>query len=736
MRDARDKLGLLLGKVRDRAVPALRAASRSRAWAEIRKRPRWVAAGGVATVLTFVAVGLSRFSSVPCADTSECVTIAELVDGASLPEAAHLYDREGGVIADVAGPFRRTLASEDIPDLIRDAFVAVEDRRYWDHGGIDLIGVARAAVRNASVGGVTEGASTIPMQLVRTLWSEPLSRVGPWRRKAIEARTALRLIDELGRDRVLDLYLNGIYLGNGIYGIGRAAEYYFGTGLDSLDVGQVAVLVGMTRAPELYDPHEHRERATNLRNAVLRVLEREGVVAADEAGSAAEQDLVLAPPDSTLLDRRQRTHLTAAVMRELRSIAPDLAGRAGLHIHTTIDPVVQREGEKALMAQLATIESGRFGPFEVVDSMDRLEGAGVALDPTDGAVLAWVGGRDFKISEFDRVEQANRQVGSLIKPFLVAAALEEGRGVTDMTSADTVPIQTPEGPWLPADHVSETRLPLREALIRSSNRAAAHLAAGLGLARASLVAERGGMGDDIPELPSASIGAFGASLLDVTAAYASFGNDGLRVDPYLIERVVTADGTLLWLRPQPDASPPRVMEAATAFVVLDAMRAVVDRGTAYSIRRGGYWGPAAGKTGTTNDGHDAWFVGLTPSLVAGVWFGFDRPREIVPGRGGGDLAAPAWGAWMQPLQRSPRAVAAVWEPPLGVERVRYDVATGEVIDLTCDTRRGSQSYEAWVHSGRYERHPCDGRRGGLRRLWDKIRSLDPQPLARRRGGRR
>lgn len=691
----------------------------------------WVMLGVLVTSLLSWLV-VSRAFSVSCGDDA-CLTLRELRDGAPLPEAIHLYDRDGRLVSEVAGPLRNALTPDEIPPRVADAFVAVEDRRFWAHEGVDALGVVRAALRNLRAGEIEEGASTIPMQLVRTLWAEPLRDVGRWRRKVIEARTAPRLIDELGHERVLNLYLNSIYLGNGLYGIGRAAQHYFGTTVDSLSVGQLATLVGMTRAPEHYDPIRHPERARALRNTVLATLREAGVVTDEEVEAATAAELKVAEIDPAFADRRARTHLTAAVMRELRRVVPDLAGSPGLHVYTTIDAQVQAEGEAAVAAQVAAIEDGRYGRYEVADSTSRVEAAGVALDPSTGAVLAWIGGRDFETSEFDRVEQASRQIGSLVKPFLVATALEQGYAITDLVSADTVPIATSEGPWLPADHVMETVLPLREALVRSSNRAAAHLGVSLGLDQVARIAERGGLSDRVPALPSSSIGAFDASLLEVTTAFASFGNGGMHVKPHLVTRIVAPDGALLWERAESMESE-RVMDERTAFVVLDAMRAVVDRGTGYPIRAGGYWGPAAGKTGTTNDSRDAWFVGLTPALAAGIWIGFDQPREIVRGRGGGDLAAPAWGSWMKALERTPRSIRAAWIPPPGVQRVRYDVRSGEAIDLRCDVRLGIDYEEAWVHTDRYEPGPCR-RPSWLRRMWRGIVPQDPEPLTRSRGRR-
>lgn len=713
----------------------MRTLARTRVAVKLRARLRGAPRPSARTAVVMAVVlggvtllGAHRVFSISCGSDPDCLTLAELSDGVPLPEPTAIYDGRGHLIGEIPGPRRRNLDSEQIPDLVADAFVAVEDRRFWEHSGVDTRGVIRAAFRNAVDGEISEGASTIPMQLVRTVWAEQLRNVGPWRRKVIEARTAPRLVDELGHERVLTLYLNAIYLGSGVYGVERAARHYFGAGVGDLDLGQIATLVGITRAPEHYEPRRQPDRAREVRDVVLSLLAEQEVVSLEAAEAAKAQDLDLVPLDSSP-DVGERTHLTATVMRELRRVAPELAGRTGLQIYTTIDSIVQNEGESALLGQLDAIENGRYGRPAAGDPAEALEGAAVAIDPNSGAVLAWIGGRDFARSEFDRVEQARRQVGSLVKPFLVATAVDGGAGILDVVTADTVPIPVDGGTWLPADHVQETELPLREALVRSSNRAAAHLGVRLGPRTVPVLGERLGFSSAIPAVPSSSIGAFDASLLEMTAAYALFANRGHRVRPYLLERVEAADGRTLWSRERvsdsrvSESRPEPIVSEETAFVVLDAMRAVVDRGTAFPVRTQGYLGPAAGKTGTTNDGKDAWFVGLTPEMVAGVWIGFDLPREIVAGGGGGSLAGPVWANWMEEVHRSPRPRSGAWVPPPGVQRVWYDPVDGQVFGLLCRDRLDPRHHrEAWVRSGRYELSDCPDGSGGLfRRLWRAVR---------------
>ncbi|MEX2468111.1 MAG: transglycosylase domain-containing protein [Gemmatimonadota bacterium] len=695
--------------------------------------------GHAALVVGFVVLSVavvSRIFTVSCPKDTACVTLDELVAGAPLPEAIELVDRHGETLAEIAGPLRRSLESEQIPELVRDAFVAVEDRRFREHGGVDARGVLRAAIRNLRAGGVEEGASTIPMQLVRTLWSESLRDVGPWRRKTIEALTAPRMIDRLGHERVLTLYLNAIYMGNGIYGIERAARHYFDKGVADLGLAELATLVGMTQGPERFEPRRHPERTRDRRDLVLAILTLEGLVTLEEAEAAREAPLETTPEPELL---RRRTYMSAAVTRELRAVAPDLAGTQALRVVTTVDPVIQREGERALSAQLDGIEGGAWGRYAVTDSTVRLQGAAVALDPYSGAVRAWIGGRDFAYSEFDRVDQARRQVGSLIKPFLVASAIERGIGILALVSADTVPIQSASGPWLPADHVDETILPLREALVRSSNRAAAHLAMDIGLDAVRTVGQSVGITSPIPVVPSSSIGAFDASLLEMTGAYAVFGNGGRVVEPHLIERIETKTGTVLWEREIPEADI-FALGRTTSFVVLDAMRDVVDRGTGFAVRAQGYFGPAAGKTGTTNEGRDAWFIGLTPDLVSGIWIGLDQPGHIVREAGGGTLAAPAWAHWMRGLERAGARSSASWLPPVGVQQVRYDPVNGQALGQGCMPRSGAQPEEAWVHTGSVQFDDCRGGvLGWLERVWHSIAPPAVKPIEptriRPRGGR-
>ncbi|MCG6988893.1 MAG: penicillin-binding protein [Gemmatimonadetes bacterium] len=674
--------------------------------------PRLDSRRGRAAAVALVALAVwlgGRPFSISCGGSSSCITLSELARGAPLPEAMHLFDRFGEPLASVAGPMRVTLAEDRIPPRLAAAFVAVEDRRFWSHDGVDYEGAARALVRDLAAGHIVEGASTIPMQLVRTVWADRLSTMDRWRRKIIEVRTAPLLVDRLGRRRVLTLYLNSIYLGNGIYGVEAASRYYFGVPADSLDLSQIATLVGMTRAPEVFDPRDHPRRARARRNTVLGVLASAGIATPAEARRATARRLETVPEPEI---SRERSYLTAAVTREIRQMAPDLAGRPGLRVFTGIDPRIQAAGKKAMERQLARVE----GRSRYRDTLDVLQCGAVALDPYTGVVRAWIGGRDFRDSQYDHVSQAHRQVGSLMKPFIVATALEHGLGILDLVSTLPDSVRSGGVDWAPADHVTTPILPLREALIHSSNRAAVNLGLYLGIDAVRTVGREAGIESPIPTFPSSFIGAFDASLLEMTTAYAAFDNGGLRVAPHLVERIEDADGNVLWRRS--DDVPEQVMDSATSFVILDALRGVVDRGTASSIRAAGYDGPAAGKTGTTNGGQDAWFIGMVPDLVAGVWVGYEQPRPIVPGASGGSVAAPAWARWMEGVDAKLGTPRGEWLPPEGVQRIAYDRNTGEAYGAGCSA---GDAEEAWVRTGQYATRPCPGSLGAwILSLWHAV----------------
>jgi penicillin-binding protein 1A len=690
-----------------------------------------------------IALAVPLLLLVPLVLPAGCPPVAAL-RAYQPPEASHIYARDSSLIADLSPQRRTVVAIERVPARVRDGLIAVEDRRFWSHGGIDLRGVARAVWRDLISLSFKEGFSTIQMQLARNVFPEQLPRAKKLDRKVCEVRLALRMKREFSRREVLELYLNQIYLGDGRYGVEEAAQGYFGKGIGQVDAAEAALLVGLVQSPERFNPRKHPDRALRRRNLVLDVMAREGVLTQQEAESAQARPLLLAPPVEAA---GAAPYVVSAVRQELRErFGPDADVR-GLRVYTGIDPSLQRAARAALVAEIEKIESGAHGRYRhprpepgartavsavaATDSAagsnataEYLQGLVVALDPKTGAIRALVGGRDFALSQFDRALQARRQPGSAFKPIVYAAALERRIPITTRISTVPVAIDNPGSrDWLPSDHLPDSveALPFRDALARSSNVAAVRVGQWVGPERVAELGKELGLSTPIPSYPSVFLGAAEVVPAELVAAYAAFGNGGYRVRPHLITHVEDDSGTVLWRAP---ATHEQVLDDGVAFLTLSMLRDVVDHGTGAAARRAGYHGPAAGKTGTTNEGKDAWFVGLTPDLVAGVWLGFDRPATILPNAGGGALAAPIWGDFMARAYRD-RQPEGTWAPPASLAQVVIDAASGFRATRNCPPEEVRTEY---FLPGTEPRdycpvHPESGVVRLLDRLWGRVRKI-------------
>ncbi|NIP77731.1 MAG: penicillin-binding protein 1A, partial [Gemmatimonadetes bacterium] len=557
-----------------------------------------------------------------------CPSVSDLL-GYRPPEATRVFARDGSVVADLSPQRRVVLDISDIPPLVRESMIAVEDRRFWDHGGVDPRSFARALWRNLTSLSIREGFSTITMQLARSVFPEQLPMGEKVGRKVCEVHLAGQIEDELDKRDILALYLNQIYLGAGLYGVEAAAQGYFGKSVSELDAAETALLVALVRSPEGYNPRKHPERAIRRRNLVLDVMADAGVVDPATAEAARRSRLVLAPPVDA---SAPAPYFVAAVRREIRARFGEDADVQGLRVFTGLDPVLQQASGEALTEQIAAIEDGQLGQYShpkgppAEPDAPVLQGMVVIMDPHTGDVRALVGGRDFQSSQFDRAFQARRQPGSAFKPVIYAAALESGLPTTARLETAPVEVSAAGSPtWRPGDHVADSveTLSVRNALAISSNHAAVRLGQWLGEERVAAMGRRLGLSTPIPEYPSIFLGSAEVVPAELVAAFAAFGNGGYRVQPQLIVRVEDRDGAVLW-----QAHPPtrQALDPGVAFLTLTLLEEVVNSGTAAVIRRKGFWLPAAGKTGTTNDGKDVWFIGMTPDLAAGVWLGFDRPR--------------------------------------------------------------------------------------------------------------
>ena len=598
------------------------------------------------------------------------------------PQASRVFDREGRLLAHLAPERRIVVPLSRIPARVSGAFLAVEDKRFYRHDGIDYRRAVGAAVRDIQTMSYDQGFSTVTMQLARNVFPEQLSRAKTLRRKLWEVMLARRIEQEFSKDEILEMYLNQIYLGNGLYGVEAAAQGYFGKSAAEINSAEAALLAALPKAPNNYDPRRHPAAAIRRRNLVLGLMADAGVITAARAEDAKESPLRLIPPAEA---RGVAPYFVAAVRRELRERFGPQAETDGLRVYTTLDRSMQRSADQALREQVRAVEAGKFGAFRhsactAATARQCLQGMVVAMDARTGDILALVGGRDYGLSQFDRVTQAKRQAGSAFKPFVYAAALAEGIPITTtLVGPGAAPAA---GGYYPADHVADSlALDMRGSLRLSSNRAAVVLGERVGVGKVIQTARSLGISTPIQEYPSTFLGAADVVPLELVSAFGAFATLGSVAAPRMIRRVEDSRGRVLWEVPVRQR---QALSPEAAFLTTELMREVVNRGTGTGARTAGLPSevPAAGKTGTTNDAADVWFVGVTPDLVAGVWLGFDEPKRILRGASGGGIAAPVWGRVVADYYRS-HPVPAAWSPPAGLLAVEIDRESGQLAAPEC-----------------------------------------------------
>jgi len=600
------------------------------------------------------------------------------------PQATQVLDRDGKLLASLASERRIVVPLRRIPAHVSGAFLAVEDKRFYEHHGVDWRRAAGALARDVRTGSWRQGFSTITMQLARNVFPEQLTRAKTLRRKLGEVVFAQKVEKAFRKDEILEMYLNQIYLGNGLYGVEAAAQGYFGKPVGRLSNAQAATIAALPKAPSYYDPRRNPDVVLARRNLVLGLMAHAGVIDEAEAASARAEPLGLAPPREA---GGQAPYFVAAVRRELIQRLGADAETRGYRVYTTLDPRLQATAQRELVAQVRAVESGRMGRFRHVSCSARrpanpgdcLQGLFVSMDAATGEVTALVGGRDYALSQFDRVTQAKRQAGSAFKPIVFAAAIAQG-----------IPITTPLlgpgatdslGAYRPADHVSDSaNVDLRDALRLSSNRATVVLGNKVGVGRVAAEAKDLGITTPVHPYPSSFLGAAEVVPIELVAAYSVFASGGTLVKPRLIRRVVDSDGQVVY---QSSVERRFVLSPAVSFLTTSLMRDVVDRGTGIGVRAALPASvPAAGKTGTTDEGADVWFIGVTPDVVAGVWLGFDRPQAILADASGGGLAAPVWGRVMADYYQR-HAPPAPWNAPPDLQVREVDRRTGMLATPYC-----------------------------------------------------
>ena len=561
------------------------------------------------------------------------------------------------------------------------ALIAVEDQRFYSHGAIDPPRSAAAAFANLTRGRAAQGASTLTQQLARASFLTPQKTL---RRKLQEVILATRIERQYTKSQILELYANKVYFGSGLWGVEAASLGYFGKHASALSLAEAATLAGLVQSPSTYAPTSDPAKAIRRRGTVLKLMLDSGVI--DRPAYAAANREALKLDDALSRRPAHGEYFFEAIRKGLvDQYGSDTVYRSGLRVYSTLDPKMQAAAEAAVASALQSLEEQRAKTMTKHandDDAEPLQAALIAIDPKTGYVRALVGGRNFTESRFDRALQAYRQPGSAFKPFVYAAALEAGyTGATIIDHLDK-PLPTLQGAWLPDDgHVEGTSIDVRNALRVSSNRAAIQVMDDIGIQRVVRYGHAFGL-ERLPAVPSLALGSGEVTLASLTSAYAAFANGGYVRKPTLLRHVEYGDGEALM---QWQDAPARAVNETTAFLMSDMLADVINAGTGAQARTLGFRLPAAGKTGTTNNYNDAWFIGYTPKLVVGVWVGFDTPHTILRNGFASSVAVPLWAKFMVEATRGDKP--DWFRVPATIVVAEICPVSGRLATTSCDDHR-------------------------------------------------
>jgi penicillin-binding protein 1A len=616
-------------------------------------------------------------------------------------QASKVYAADGRLLTDFGLQRRTVVTLTDMSPAVTAAFLSTEDKRFYQHDGVDWIRVVASfarAPKSILTGERLQGWSTITMQLAGNLWPESIDRrqrqgLAGLSRKIREMRVALEIEKHYPKDKILELYLNQINLGNQAFGVEAAAQRYFGKPVRQVNVAEAAMLAAIPKAPSRYNPRRNPDLAVARRNLVISLMQEDGRLSAESAEAWRAYPLQLSSSSDFT---GHADYFVEYVRQQLDARFGTDLYRAGLRIHTTLDLDMQLAAERAVEGQLEAIESGKtYGRFphltyrqylqrkngeeNVAETRARspyLQAALVTMEAKTCYVRALVGGRDFEDSKFNRATQALRQAGSTFKPFVYSAAIRAGYTFAEVVTDEplSIPVEN-QANWEPQNYDNTFKGPmtLRQALFESRNTVAVSMGMRVGEDAVVAEAHRFGLTSRIPPVPSIHIGAADVLLIDMVAAYTAFANLGTRCVPIGILRVEDRQGRILW---QTEVEQHEVMDPQHAWIMLDVLRDVVRRGTAHGAVVGnGFRYPAGGKTGTTNDYRDVWYMGFTSDLVTGIWMGMDEPEKIMGNAQGGRLVAPAWTAMMKDIYER-REAPPPWHQPEGLTMELVDVKTG------------------------------------------------------------
>jgi len=638
-----------------------------------------------------------------------------------MSERSTVFDMDGKVYSRLQGENRVTVKLSQVSPYFINALLSREDSRFYQHHGVDPFGILRAIFKNLTHHSAKEGASTLTQQLARNSYPEGLGSRKSIHRKILEAFVSVRIEQNYSKDQILEFYVNRIYFGSTVYGIETASQTYFGKHASDLSLGEAAMIAGLIRAPSYFSPLKNLKGATRERDTVLDRMVKLGKIKQDEADKAKATPVALAKkrPASA-----QDNYAMDMVRREMEELLSDEQRQdGGMKIYTTLDPALQKAAESVVDLELTKVEArpgykhprkADFSAQAKAEEQDTpyLQGALVVIDNRSGGIRAIVGGRDFSESKYNRAVagKATRQIGSTFKPFVYAAAFNQG--MLPGASIDDGPIARGEvrqaANWSPenSDGTYKGIMRAEEGLIQSRNTMSVRIGERAGLNEVARVAAAVGI-ENMPRLPSVYLGAFEANVADLTAAYTVFANNGLRRQSYVIERIDDAAGETIYRAAHIQS---RALDPGVAWMLTSTMGKVLERGTAAAAKSLGFTKPAAGKTGTTNDFRDAWFVGYTTSLTCGVWVGLDKPETIIQKGYGSALALPIWVDVMKAAS-SQRYPASNFQPPVPVRRATVCSISNQLATSGCD--HAGTAYSIDLPETRIPHDACGVHRGSI-----------------------
>ena len=612
-----------------------------------------------------------------------------------LPQSSLVFARDGSPIGEIGREMRTNVPIRSLPKYVGQAFIAVEDQRFYEHDGVDVKAVG-AAVVGKILGRNRGGASTITQQLVGYLHPDIIDRrevsgTAGISRKLHEQQAAREMERHYTKEKILEAYINQINLGRGWYGVDAGSRHYFGHPAAQLTLAEAATLAALPKSQPTYDPISHPARAKERRNLILQMMADQGYITQAQALQTKAESVTTAPN----LGMSAASGYFVDAVRQQAERAGISVINGGYRVYTTLDPALQREAVTAVIDGTNRIEAQK-GYKHLTQAAAKnnesnyLQAMAVAMDPLTGDVRALVGGRNYARAPYNRAVLAKRQPGSSIKPIVYAKAIEDSVPANAIIPDTALTIELPgvDEPYKPTEidgkfwglnvwkegKPTTAVMTMREGLIHSRNMTAIQLGQRVGMDSVAALSQRLGINTPMDPVPASAIGASVVHPIELVAAYTAFANNGAVVQPRFISRIDDLNGRTVFARPP--STPQQVLDPRVAYIMRDMMRDVAERGSGTQARKAVPDGvPVAGKTGTTNDNVDVWFVGMTPEIVAGVWLGFDRPKTIASGAVGGGLAAPIWGQMIGRYYAS-RSTTGWGPPPDGLVYAELDRDTG------------------------------------------------------------